>query len=60
MKELRNDLKTQVQNSQEQKTKAQHLVEPDQPMPIKVKPYSHQVIGYNLACRILGIIEGGG
>jgi len=35
-------------------------VEQDQPMPIKVKPYSHQIIGYNLACRILGIFEGGG
>lgn len=60
MEESRNDFNTRVQNSQVQKTKRPHLEEPEQPMPIKVKPYSHQVIGYNLACRILGIFEGGG
>jgi len=56
MKKLRNDYKTQVQGCQEQKTKTPHLVEPEQPMPIKAKPYSHQIIAYNFACRILGIL----
>jgi len=60
MKESRNDFKTQVKNSQEQNPKMPQLVEPKQLMPIKVKPYSHQIMGYNLACRILGIFEGGG
>jgi hypothetical protein len=56
MKEFKSDLKTQVKDNQEPKTKSPHLVEPDQPMPIKVKPYSHQIIAYNFACRILGIL----
>lgn len=56
MKELRSDYKTQGQNSQEQKTKMPHLVEPDQPLPIKVKPYSHQIVAYNFTCRTLGIL----
>ncbi|MBP1920291.1 hypothetical protein J2Z34_002802 [Youngiibacter multivorans] len=60
MKELRSDYRPQVHYTQEQKTKTPHKVEPEQPMPIKVKPYLHQIIGYNLACRILGIFEGGG
>ena len=60
MKESMKDDKTQVQTRKEQKSNSLVMVEPEQPMPLKVKPYSHQVIGYNLACRILGIIEGGG
>ena len=60
MKESKKDDKTQVQTRKEQKSKSLVMVEPEQPMPLKVKPYSHQVIGYNLACRILGIFEGGG
>jgi len=56
MKELRSDHMTRVYDSQEQKTKTPHLVEPKQPMPIKAKPYSHQIIAYNFACRILGIL----
>ena len=30
-------------------------VEPLEPMPIKVKPYRHQIVGYNLALKILGL-----
>lgn len=30
-------------------------VEPTEPMPIKTKPFRHQVLGYELACKILGI-----
>ncbi|ETA80440.1 hypothetical protein [Youngiibacter fragilis] len=60
MKKLKINYKTQVQYSQDQKMTTPSMVEPEQPMPLKVKPYSHQIIGYNLACRILGIFEGGG
>lgn len=31
-----------------------------EPMPIKVKPYSHQVEAYNFVGEKLGIFEGGG
>jgi len=60
MKELRCDYRTRDHDSQVPKCKLPTMVEPEQPMPLKVKPYSHQIIGYNLACRILGIFEGGG
>jgi hypothetical protein len=60
MKKTKNEDKNLVQDNREQKNKSQLVVEPKQPMTLKVKPYSHQVIGYNLACRILGIFEGGG
>lgn len=30
-----------------------------EPMPIKARPYAHQIIGYNMACRILMITKGG-
>jgi hypothetical protein len=60
MKESKKDDKTQVQTHKEQMSKPLVMVEPEQPMTLKVKPYSHQIIGYNLACRILGIFEGGG
>lgn len=31
-----------------------------EPMPIKVKPYSHQIQAYNFVGKKLGIFEGGG
>jgi len=60
MKKAKNEDKNLVQENREKIRKSQLAVEPEQPMPLKVEPYSHQVIGYNLACRILGIFEGGG
>lgn len=29
-----------------------------EPMPLKVKPYSHQIEGYNRGCSIMGILNG--
>lgn len=34
-------------------------IEPAEPMPIKARPYKHQIIGYNMACRVLRITKGG-
>ena len=34
--------------------------EPIEPMPIKLKPFQHQVKGYNMACMVLGLFEEGG
>lgn len=34
-------------------------VEPTEPMPIKTKPFGHQVLGYELACKILGVFKDG-
>jgi|GEM_PF-843625 len=31
---------------------------PLEPMPIKARPYAHQITGYNLACMALGIFAG--
>ena len=28
-------------------------------MPIRAKPYAHQIEAYNLACRLFGLVEGG-
>jgi len=30
------------------------------PMPIKAKPYSHQVEAFNFVCRLFGLVKGGG
>ena len=32
-------------------------VEPTEPMPIKTKPFAHQKLGYELACKILGVFK---
>jgi len=32
-------------------------VEPLAPMPIKVKPFEHQIKGYNMALKIMGVIK---
>ena len=32
---------------------------PFEPMPIKARPYAHQIEGYNLACMALRIFAGG-
>ena len=34
-------------------------VEPTEPMPIKTKPFGHQLLGYELACKILGVFKSG-
>jgi hypothetical protein len=34
-------------------------IEPAELMPIKARPYAHQIVGYNMACRILLITKGG-
>lgn len=36
-----------------------NLDQPLMPMPLKVKPYQHQIRGYNLACSSMGIIQNG-
>lgn len=28
-----------------------------EPMPIKVKPYQHQIKGYNIACRLMSLFK---
>ncbi|MGI6464564.1 MAG: hypothetical protein ACOX07_03295 [Methanobacterium sp.] len=35
-------------------------VEPVEPMPIRVKPYQHQVQAYNFVSGLLGLFAGGG
>jgi hypothetical protein len=35
-------------------------VEPVEPMPIRVKPYQHQVQAYNFVGSLLGLFAGGG
>jgi len=30
------------------------------PMPIKVKPYTHQVAAYNFICELFGLVSTGG
>lgn len=32
-------------------------VEPTEPMPIKTKPFGHQKLGFELACKILGVFK---
>ena len=31
--------------------------DPIEPMPIKLKPFQHQIRGYNMACMVLGLFE---
>ena len=40
--------------------KPQIPVQPVQPMPIRVKPYQHQVQAYNFVGNLLGLFDGGG
>ncbi|MDH7526484.1 MAG: hypothetical protein QHH10_14400 [Peptococcaceae bacterium] len=42
------------------KDKPQIPVEPVEPMPIRVKPYQHQVQAYNFVGNLLGLFAGGG
>jgi hypothetical protein len=28
-------------------------------MPVKVKPYAHQIAAFNFACKLFGLTEGG-
>ena len=32
---------------------------PDEPMPVRSKPFQHQVAAYQCACQLLGIFKGG-
>jgi hypothetical protein len=32
-------------------------IEPTEPMPIKTKPFQHQVLGYELACKLMGFFR---
>lgn len=37
--------------------KEEEPAEPVEPMPVKTKPFKHQVAAYNVACRLLGVFS---
>ncbi len=49
---------TQMLQSEKMKNTSCQRGTPQETMPVKVTPYTHQIIGFNKACEIMGIFEG--
>lgn len=49
---------TEVLISEKMKNTSCQGETPKESMPIKVTPYTHQIIGFNKACETMGIFEG--
>lgn len=58
--ELKGVLVDMITGHSRNRDKPQILAEPVEPMPIRVKPYQHQVQAYNFVGNLLGLFAGGG
>ncbi len=52
---------TNIKDLEKEVTKAKlagwENIEPTEPMPIKTKPFQHQTLGYEIACKLMGVFR---